>query len=118
MERTYNPFRRKPLPAAYGHLARRSARRVVLIQGAAFTGANAETLTTFGCTEAAEAGRFTVPRDILASMVASNVMAPLNIPTGSVVVAHFTHPARFTATGLDHGSIIWESFSATQLHFQ
>jgi len=90
----------------------------VLIQGGSFTGPNAEIFTSFGCTERSEAGRFTVPRDILASMVASTVIAPLNIPTGTLTVQHFTLPARFTASGLDHGSIIWESYSSTQVHYQ
>lgn len=90
----------------------------VLIQGGSFTGNNAETFTSFGCTEAAEAGRYTVPRDVLASMVPSVVLAPLNTPTGSLLVQHFTRPARFTASGLDHGSIIWESYSGTTVHYQ
>ena len=90
----------------------------VIIQGGSFTGSNAEIFTSFGCTESAEAGRYTVPRDVLASIVPSNVAAPLNIPTGSLLVQHFTLPARFTATGLDHGSIIWQSYSGTQVHFQ
>ncbi|MFN0101648.1 MAG: hypothetical protein ACKV2U_06095 [Bryobacteraceae bacterium] len=90
----------------------------VVIQGGSFAGANAEIFTSFGCTERVEAGRYTVPADVLASMVASRVIAPLNIPTGSLLVQHFTLPARFTATGLDHGSIIWESYSGTVVHFQ
>ncbi len=90
----------------------------VLIQGGAVAGANGEIYTSFGCTEAVEAGRYTVPRDVLASMVASNVTPPLNIPTGSLLVEHFTLPARFTAPGLDHGSIIWESYSGTSVNYQ
>jgi len=89
----------------------------VLIQGGAFTGANGEIFTSFGCTEKAEAGRFTVPRDVLASMVASTVF-PGGVPSGTLIVAHFTLPARFTATGLDQGSIVWESYSATSVNFQ
>jgi len=73
----------------------------VIIQGGSFAGSNAELFTSFGCTERSEAGRYTVPRDVLASMVSSNVAAPLNIPTGSLLVQHFTLPARFTATGLE-----------------
>ncbi len=88
----------------------------VLIQGASFTGPPANLITTFGCTVATEAGRFTVPRDILASMLPS--YSPGGGATGSLVVAHFTLPARFTATGLDHGSIIWETYNETALHFR
>lgn len=90
----------------------------VLTQGGSFAGANAEVFTSFGCTVPVEAGRYTVPRDVLASMVASTAVAPLNIPMGSLLVQHFTLPARFTAPGLDHGSIIWESYSGTSIHFQ
>ncbi len=90
----------------------------VVIQGGSFSGANAEIFTSFGCTERSEVGRYTVPRDVLASMVPSMSIAPLNIPTGSLLVQHFTLPARFTATGLDHGSIIWETYSGTSVHFQ
>ena len=40
------------------------------------------------------------------------------VATGNLLVQHFTLPARFTATGLDHGSIVWESYSATSVHYQ
>ena len=90
----------------------------VVIQGASFTGPNADILTSFGCTERVEAGRYTVPRDVLASMVPSLVIPPLNIPTGSLLVQHFTLPARFTAPGLDHGSIVWETYSGASVNFQ
>lgn len=90
----------------------------VLIQGASYAGASGEIFTSFGCTERVEAGAFTVPRDVLASMVPSMVIPPLNFPSGSLLVSHFTLPARFTATGLDHGSIVWETYNAAQVHFQ
>jgi len=89
----------------------------VLSQGGAVAGTGGEIFTSFGCTEKAEAGRFTVPRDVLAPMAASTVF-PGNVPSGTLLVAHFTLPARFTATGLDQGSIIWETYSATSVHFQ
>ncbi|MEO8028748.1 MAG: IPT/TIG domain-containing protein [Bryobacteraceae bacterium] len=88
----------------------------VIIQGGAFAGPNAEVYTAFGCTERVEAGRYTVPRDVLASMVASSVLG--GSPTGTLLVQHFTYPARFTATGLDHGSIVWQSYSSTNVHYQ
>ena len=90
----------------------------VVIQGASYSGASGEILTVFGCTEKVEAGRYTVPRDVLASMVPSLAIPPLNFPTGSLLVQHFTLPARFTATGLDQGSIIWETYSGTSVNFQ
>jgi uncharacterized protein (TIGR03437 family) len=91
---------------------------LVIIQGGSFAGDNAEIFTSFGCTVPVEAGSYTVPRDVLASMVASRVIAPQNIPTGSLLVQHFTLPARFTATGLDHGSIVWQSYSSTAVHYR
>ena len=90
----------------------------VVIQGGAFAGTNGDIFTSFGCTVAVEAGSYTVPRDVLASMVASTVTPPLNTPTGSLLVEHFTLPARFTAPGLDHGSIVWESYSGTSVNYQ
>lgn len=51
-------------------------------------------------------------------MVPSTVFPGQNIPTGSLVVAHFTNPLRFTATGLDHGSIVWETYNAAAVHIQ
>jgi uncharacterized protein (TIGR03437 family) len=89
----------------------------VVIQGGVYTGANGELFSSFGCTEAVEAGRYTVPRDVLASMLASTP-GPGGIPAGTLLVQHFTLPARFTAPGLDHGSISWQSYSATVVNFQ
>jgi uncharacterized protein (TIGR03437 family) len=90
----------------------------VIIQGGTFAGPNAEIFTSFGCTAPVEAGSFTVPRDVLASMVASTVISPQNIPTGTLLVQHFTLPARFTAQGLDQGSIVWQSYSSTAVHYR
>jgi hypothetical protein len=89
---------------------------LVIIQGGSFAGASAEIFTSFGCTAPVEAGRYTVPRDVLASMVASTTLG--GIPTGTLLVQHFTIPARFTATGLDHGSIVWQSYSSTAVNYQ
>jgi hypothetical protein len=90
----------------------------VVIQGGSFAGNNGEIFTSFGCTVPSEAGTYTVPRDILGSMVPSALIGGANIPTGSLLVQHFTLPARFTAQGLDHGSIIWESYSGASVHYQ
>jgi hypothetical protein len=51
-------------------------------------------------------------------MLPSAVLAPLNMPTGSLLVQHFTLPARFTAPGIDHGSIVWEMYSGTIVNYQ
>lgn len=89
----------------------------VIIQGGAFTGSGSNDIfTAFGCTERASVGRFTVPRDVLASMVPS--LSISGIATGTLLVQHFTLPARFTAPGLDHGSIIWVSYNATSVSYQ
>jgi uncharacterized protein (TIGR03437 family) len=91
---------------------------LVIIQGGSFAGPNAEIFTSFGCTVPVELGTYTVPRDVMASMVASRVFAPQNSPTGTLLVQYFTLPARFTATGLDHGSIVWQSYSSTAVHYR
>jgi len=89
----------------------------VIIQGGTFTGSGANDIfTAFGRTERASVGRFTVPRDILASMVPSANLG--GFPTGTLLVQHFTLPARFTAPGLDHGSIIWVSYNGTSVNYQ
>lgn len=95
----------------------------IIIQGGSFNlnaaGTGPAAYTAFGCTVPAEAGTFTVPRDILASMLPSATFpfSPTT-PTGTLLVQYMTNPARFTATGLDHGSITWQSFSQTSVHFQ
>lgn len=95
----------------------------IIIQGGSFTlnaaGTGPAAYTAFGCTVPAELGTFTVPRDILASMLPSATF-PFNptAPTGTLLVQYMTNPARFTATGLDHGSITWQSFSQTSVHYQ
>ncbi len=91
---------------------------LVIIQGGSFAGASGEVFTAFGCTAPVEAGTFTVPRDVLASMVASMTLPPFNAATGTLLVQHFTLPARFTASGLDHGSIVSVSYNATQVHYR
>lgn len=92
---------------------------LVIIQGGSFNGPNAtDVFTAFGCTVPVEAGRFTVPRDVMASMVPSMSFPPFNAPTGTLLVQHFTLPARFTATGLDQGSITSVSYSGTQVQYQ
>ena len=87
----------------------------VIIQGGSFTAAG-DIYTSFGCTVGVEAGRFTVPRDVLASMLPSATLG--GQATGQLLVEHFTLPARFTAPGLDHGSIVWESYSAATVSYQ
>lgn len=95
----------------------------IIIQGGSFSlnaaGTGPAAYTAFGCTIASEAGTFTIPRDILASMLPSATFpfSPTT-PTGTLLVQYMTLPARFTATGLDHGSITWQSYSATSVHYQ
>jgi uncharacterized protein (TIGR03437 family) len=91
----------------------------VLIQGVSTAGPNNQLIvTTFGCSAPAEAGRFTVPRDVLASMVPSNVVAPINLPMGQLIVANYTIPTRFTASGLDQGSATWFTWDSIVTQFQ
>ena len=89
----------------------------VLIQGVSTDGRNPSLVTTFGCTELAEAGRFTIPRDVLASMIPSAEVAP-GFFTGQFIVANYSLPARFTAPGLDHGSITWFTWETITVRFQ
>ncbi len=95
----------------------------IIIQGGSFnlnaTNTGPAAYTAFGCTVPAEQGSFTIPRDILASMLPSATFPTSpSTPTGTLLVQYMTIPARFTATGLDHGSITWQSYSATSVHYQ
>lgn len=89
----------------------------VLIQGVSTDGRNPSLVTTFGCTELAEAGRFTIPRDVLASMIPSAEVAP-GFFTGQFIVANYSLPARFTAPGLDHGSITWFTWETITVNYR
>lgn len=89
----------------------------VLIQGVSTDGRNPSLVTTFGCTELAEAGRFTIPRDVLASMIPSAEVAP-GFFTGQFIVANYSLPARFTAPGLDHGSITWFTWETIAVNYR
>ena len=61
----------------------------------------------------ASAGRFTVPHDLLASMVPSPVLG--GAPTVSLLVQHFTLPSALHRHRVRSRSISWESYSATSV---
>jgi hypothetical protein len=87
----------------------------VLIQGFSVT-ADQQVATSFGCTEHVEAGRYTVPRDVLASMVPSATVG--GIPSGQLVVANYSFPGRFSATGLNHSAISAFNWHTTVVSIQ
>lgn len=62
-------------------------------------------ITQFNCAVPSSAGRITIPRDILASMIPSVIFpGPLFITSGQLLVYGYGAPERFTAPGLDIGN--------------
>jgi len=63
-------------------------------------------ITQFTCSARASEGRLVVPRDILASMIPSVVFpGPFFITTGQILVYNYEPYRRFSAPGIDIGSI-------------
>ena len=91
----------------------------VVLYGASGNGANPPLITSFNCAARAAAGRFVVPRDILASMIPSfAVPGPFSIPTGQLAVIHYRFPAKFEAPGIDVGNISFYVWDAILLNYQ
>lgn len=66
--------------------------------------------TSFVCTERASAGRFTIPADVLSSLVPTTVTpGPFSISTDSLTVFGYGAPGKFTAPGLDTGTVTFFS---------
>ena len=61
-------------------------------------------MTGLVCTERVEAGRITIPRDILASMVQSKIVfaGPPLSTTGQILVYNYGLPTRFDIPGIDN----------------
>ena len=91
----------------------------LIIYGASTNGANPPLITSFNCAERTSAGRFVVPRDILASMGPSfAVPGPFSIPTGQLALINYRIPAKFEAQGIDVGNISYYVWDATQVTYQ
>ena len=55
-------------------------------------------MTLFTCLERVSAGRFTIPKDILASLLPSTVTpGPISVPTGQLILVNYRFPAKFEA---------------------
>ena len=57
------------------------------------------------------------PSQIAAILPSATFPFSPTTPTGTLLVQYFTYPARFTATGLDHGTIAFQSYSQTIVHY-
>lgn len=112
---TASVSRSQPLTITWSNAAPNSW---VLIQGFSIAGTSPMIATSFGCSEEGSAGRFTIPRDVLAAMVPSNVTPQINLPQGQFIVANYTKPGQFKAAGLDHGSIAWFTWDQIVTQFQ
>lgn len=66
--------------------------------------------TSFVCTEQASARRFTLPQDILSTPVPATITpGPISISTGELSVLGYSEPGKFTAPGLDAGTVTFFS---------
>lgn len=66
--------------------------------------------TSFVCTERATAGRFTIPADVLSTLVPTTVTpGPFAISTDELAVLGYSAPGKFTAPGLDTGTVTFFS---------
>lgn len=72
----------------------------------------------FTCYERASAGRFTVPAEVTLALPRSETIQ--GTPTGSLAVASvpFTDANRFTATGLDIGTITYSTADSKNVSYQ
>lgn len=87
----------------------------IIIAGGSSNGANPPLVTAFNCGERVSAGKFTIPREILSSLVPSfTVPGPFSLPTGQLNISTFKLPAKFEAPGIDVGNISYQT-SETQL---
>ena len=78
----------------------------MIIYGASATNTDPSVFTSFNCAERVEAGKFSIPRDVLSSMVASAVIpGPFQIPSGQLAIINYKVPEKFSADGLDSGNI-------------
>jgi len=90
----------------------------MIIYGASSNGAVPPLITAFNCSERTEAGRFTIPRDVLAAMVPSVAIPGSPVPTGQLALINYTHPARYSAEGLDVGTINFYVWDGSLVRYQ
>ncbi|MBI1353217.1 MAG: hypothetical protein GC160_02645 [Acidobacteria bacterium] len=79
----------------------------------------ATVFTAFSCSARASAGRLTVPRDVLASMVPSKVIA--NSPlatTGQLIVYNYMLPKNFTVDKIDNANISFYTGETAVVDYQ
>ena len=75
-------------------------------------------VTSFSCTERANVGRLTIPRDVLASMIPSGQSPGAPIPTGQMIVYNYKLPVKFTAPGIDNGNISYYTGDTALVNYQ
>jgi hypothetical protein len=91
----------------------------VIIAGGTSNGANPQLTTSFNCGARVGAGRFTIPREILSSLVPSfTVPGPISPPTGQLSISTFKIPAKFEAPGIDVGNISYQTAETQLVHYR
>lgn len=90
----------------------------VVITGATSTPTNPAVATTFACTAAVSAGRFTIPADVLSSILPSAVIAGSTLPNGQLSIANYQSPLRFTASGLDTTWMAYFTSESSRVNYQ
>ena len=91
----------------------------VVIQGGSTSTTNPPLVTLFTCLERASAGRFTIPKDILASLLPSTVTpGPISVPTGQLILVNYRFPAKFEAPGIDTANIVYYLWQTHLVNYQ
>jgi uncharacterized protein (TIGR03437 family) len=91
----------------------------MLIYGASATMTDPPVVTSFNCVEKTSAGKFTIPRDVMSSMVQSaSIPGPFAFPTGQLAVVNYRYPVRFEAPGLDVGNISMFFWDGLVMHYK
>ena len=76
-------------------------------------------MTLFTCLERVSAGRFTIPKDILASLLPSTVTpGPISVPTGQLILVNYRFPAKFEAPGIDTANIVYYLWQTHLVNYQ
>ena len=93
------------------------ANELIIISGGSYT-RNPAAGASFSCYERASAGRFTVPAEVTLAMPRSETVPGSAAGQLSVASAPLTDANRFTATGLDVGTITYSTAESKTVSYQ
>ena len=96
------------------------ANTFMVITGTSATMDKPTVATSFICTASAQAGRFTVPADVLSKMVPAQVinLGGMSFGTGQLSLALYSNPQHSSGPGLDIVSALYFSMDGTTVGYQ